>query len=525
MANHQLLFNQDQFRDLFDNASDLIHFATPEGILLYVNPAWEKTLGFSLDELKGKILYQFMPPEESATFKKFRQDLISRKIDNSTTTVFIAKNGKSITVEASVSCKYENGKPLYTRAILRNITARIENEKKLLYYTESLRQSQEYINQLLLNAPDAVIVIDESSKIIFWNKKSEEIFGWSFDEIEGKGLSDTIIPEQYKEGHSRGMQRLLQTGETRVLNKTIEITALNKSGKEFPISLTISRSTRVDKQVFISFIRDITEQKRKDNELAERTIQLEKSNFELEQYASLTSHDLKEPLRKILLFSDILLNRNSKDISNENAIYVRKIHTVANHMNELVEAVLHYSIIDQEPVQKQNVDLNVVMEIVMQNLETEFAEKKATIHGSNLPFVMANQIQMIQLFQNLLSNSLKYAKPSVPPVISIRHSRNKKDIDQIIVEDNGIGFENEYAEKIFGIFERLQNKTAYPGTGIGLSICRKIVLAHKGAISAKGEPGKGATFIVELPAIGHPVHAMQEEVSAISYQQSGKSKT
>ena len=506
MSSHQLIFNHDQFRDLVDNASDLIHFATPEGILLYVNPAWEKTLGFSLDEMKGRLLYHFMPVSERENFIKFRERIISGKTDGSITTIFIAKDGKEITVEASVSCKYENEIPVYTRAILRNITARIENEKKLHYYTESLRQSQEYINQLLLNAPDAVIVIDESSNIIFWNKKAEDVFGWSAAEIQGKGLSDTIIPERYKEGHNRAMQRIIQTGETRILNKTVEISALKKSGQEFPISLTISRSTRMDNQVFISFIRDITEQKRKDNELAERTVQLEKSNFELEQYASLTSHDLKEPLRKILLFSDILLTRNPKEISKENATYIRKIHSIANHMNELVEAVLHYSIIDQEPVKKQEVNLNAVIQIVMQNLEIEIADKKATIHADKLPVILANPMQMIQLFQNLVSNSLKYSKQSVPPVITIRYVADKKDIDQIIVEDNGIGFENEYAEKIFGIFERLQNKSAYPGTGIGLAICRKIVLAHKGAISADGNPGKGAKFIIDLPAVNHPVH-------------------
>jgi len=504
-----LTFHNDLFKDLFDNASDLIHFATSAGAILYVNPAWEKTLGYSIEELKGKVLYQFISPEERVAFKTFREQLIRNKSHGSITTAFLAKNGDSIIVEASISCKYENGQVLYTRGILRNITARIEHEHKLLFYTDSLRQSQEYVNQLLLNAPDAVIVIDEHSKIIFWNTKSEEIFGWKATEITGKTLGETIIPEQYREAHTRGMQRLLQTGEAKVLNKSIEITALNKNKTEFPISLTISRSKRLEHHVFISFIRDISEQKRKDLELNERRIQLEKSNFELEQYASLTSHDLKEPLRKILLFSDILLNRFSEETPPEISTYIRKIFSIANHMNDLVEAVLHYSVIDQQPVYKEKINLGMVMETVLQNLEIEITDKKARIDFDSLPVIFANQLQMIQLFQNLIGNSIKYSKPGIQPFITVSYAGILNHIDQIIVKDNGIGFENEYAEKIFGIFERLENRSNYPGTGIGLAICRKIVLAHKGSIVAESEPGKGSKFIIELPSQSHPVHIIQ----------------
>lgn len=499
MTQQQFVFNEEQFRDLFDHANDMIHFASPEGLILYVNPSWSRILGYERSELTSKSIYELVSPPAKEAFLTFRKRIIEDKTQDKLLTRFLTADGKEVILEISLSCKYQNGQPLYTRGIMRDMTQRIENEQKLIYYAATLKESEGYTNQLLKNAPDAVIVIDEQSRIIYWNTKSETMFGWKEDEILGHSLTDTIIPPAYRERHTAGMQHLLKTGEMRILNQTIEITALNKLQNEFPVSLTISRSMKSDKSVFIAFIRDITEQKLKDIELEKRRIQLEKSNEELEQYASLTSHDLKEPLRKIMVFSDILLNRNEINLDNEAKNYISKISRVANHMNNLVEAVLNYSLVDSKTKGNEMVALNSIIHTVLQNLELSIRQSDAIINVEKLPSVKGNAFQLIQLFQNLIGNSLKYVVLGENPRIHIRSTVPDNEFIQVDITDNGIGFQNEYSEKIFGIFERLPTQTEYPGTGIGLAICKKIVDAHGGTISAKSTPGEGSTFSIKLP--------------------------
>ena len=390
--------SEARYKDLFDNASDLIHIATPEGEIIYVNNAWLHAVGYSHDELKGKSIYSFVAENERAHFRQYRNSVISGEMHlNEIETSFVSKDGKKIIVEAAISCKYKDGKPQYTRGILRNITTRKANERKLQFYTEQVVEREENIRQLIQNAPDAVIVIDEKSNILLWNPKAEEIFGWKANEVIGSLLSDTIIPIQYRAAHYHGMKRLLETGEARVLNKSIEITALNKTGVEFYISLTISRARRSGDSAFIAFIRDISEQKKNEQELDKKRMQLEKTNLELEQFAWVASHDLKEPLRKILTFSDLLLTRY--ELSEPSAQLIAKINNSASRMNELIKGILLYSNISDERQLFALTDLNAIVQDVLTDLEISITEKKARVSVDALPSIEAVDFQMRQLFR------------------------------------------------------------------------------------------------------------------------------
>ena len=494
----KLAESEERYRDLFDHASDMIHFVTPEGEILYVNNAWLNAIGYTEDELKGKSIYSFVAEKERSRFDQYRSEVIAgenrlKEIETS----FISKSGNEIIAEGSISCRYKDGKPQYTRGILRNITGRKNNEKKLKFFTEELVEREENIRQLIQNAPDAVIVIDEKSDILLWNPKAEQIFGWSTQEVIGKILSDIIIPQQYREAHHQGMKRFLSTGEQRVMNRTIEITALNKAGVEFYISLTISRAKRSGENAFIAFIRDISEQKKNHLELERKRVELEKTNLELEQFAWVASHDLKEPLRKILTFSDMLLTRY--ELTKPVKETLEKIHGSGTRMNELIKGILLYSNVSEEHGLFEPTDLNSILKDVITDLELNIAEKKAQINLSSLPTIEAVSFQMRQLFQNLISNSLKYSKPGITPVIDIVSKPLDEKKVMITIKDNGIGFESIYNEKIFQVFQRLSKFPSQEGTGIGLALCKKIADTHQGLITAFGEEGEGAIFSIILP--------------------------
>ncbi len=493
------LESDEKYKDLIDNASDMIQFVSPAGEIIYVNNAWSETLGYTTEELKGKFIYDVLKHNDIKYYEDYRNRIIAgEKTKESLKTCFISKSGEEINIEGYISCKYKNGKAEYLRGILRNVTDRILHEKKIGFYISQLAEREANLSHIIESAPDAVIVINSENTIQLWNPKAEEIFGWKEEEVKGSLLSDTIIPASFRERHNTGMKRYLATGKSNIINKTIELSALHKNGNEFYVSLTVSHAVQEGRDIFISFVRDITQQKKIGLELENQRKQLEKSNQELEQFAWLTSHDLKEPLRKILTFSDALIKKHRSEYAETSQNYLKKIHRSANRMNELIEAVLLYSNVAYDKDLFSTVDLNEIFKDVLEDLELTITAKNAIIKTDHLPVIDAIPIQMRQLFQNLISNAIKYSKPHQAPGIIIKCT----DIEggyKITVQDNGIGFPNVYAEKIFQVFQRLLNDKTQEGTGIGLALCKKILEAHNGTIHAESEEGVGSNFIMHLP--------------------------
>lgn len=501
----QILFDgEERYKDLFDNAHDLIHFAQPDGSLLYVNPSWMKLLEYSQEEIQGKSVYSFIEQPDRDIFIQYRKDLINGTIkDKEITITAKTKTGKKIKLQGFVSAKIKDGKPLYTRGIFRDITTKLVNEEKI-------RERETNFQQLLIHAPDAIIVIDQESKILFWNPKAEQIFGWTQEETLGQLLSQKIIPSQYRQAHESGMKRYLATGEARVLNKTIDITALHKNGTEFYVSLTISTTKQNGVTAFIAFLRDITEQKKNEQELQKKKSELEASNQELENFAHVASHDLKEPLRKIRTFESRLSEEFKDQLPEKSKLYLEKIQKAAERMTKMVDGVLAYSIVNSKDHVWETIDLNRVIDDIKNDLELLLQQNNGSIKHDVLPKLRGMPALIYQLFYNLISNALKFAKKDEPLIITITAKEpGKKEISEpvhfdpskmyieIDVKDNGIGFDPSKAEKIFHVFTRLD--TTYEGTGLGLALCKKIAERHGGIITAEGVEGKGACFKIILP--------------------------
>ncbi len=266
--------------------------------------------------------------------------------------------------------------------------------------------------------------------------------------------------------------------------------------------------------ILIGTSTDVTEQVEAQKIVEDRNRELEASNKELQAFNYVASHDLQEPLRKIQTFISRLIEKDLSSLSANGQQYVQKIHESSERMRSLIDDLLQFSRTNKSEKIFETTNFNDVLEASKQDLTQIIESKKATLLSDTLPITQAIPFQIQQLFTNLISNSLKYAKEDEPPVLSIKHKivtaenevlidkKDKTKYYKITFEDNGIGFDNEYAEKIFVLFNRLHNREAYSGTGIGLSICKKIIDNHKGFIFAEGTQNKGAIFTLFFPI--HP---------------------
>lgn len=271
--------------------------------------------------------------------------------------------------------------------------------------------------------------------------------------------------------------------------------------------------TRLGDEVLVTFT-DYTDVKKLQLQMETYVNELKRSNASLEDFAYAASHDLQEPLRKIHFFADRLKGKYQNELGSEGASMLDRMEAATGRMKTLIEDLLAYSRVSAKRTSFEEVNTDLLVREVLGDLEASIQEKGASIHIGVLPTLKGDPLQLRQLFQNIIGNALKYNRPDVPPMITINSTLVKgkntgiellarngaKVYHKIEITDNGLGFEQEHAERIFQIFQRLHGRSEYPGTGVGLAIVHKVVENHSGYIQAEGEPDKGATFRVWLPA-------------------------
>ena len=352
-------------------------------------------------------------------------------------------------------------------------------------------------HQIIETALDAFIEMDSDGLITDWNAQAETTFGWSRSEAIGQTLCQVIIPHRYREAHTRGLRLFLATGEGPVLNKRIEIPALHRDGTEFPIELAISAIRWGERRLFSAFVRDVTQQKRAQQELARKVEELARSNAELEQFAYVASHDLQEPLRMVASYTQLLARRYKGKLDANADEFIGFAVGGATRMQQLIQDLLSYSHVTTKGQSFQLIDAKTACDNALENLQTLIKDSNAVVNVGPLPAVLADASQLMQLFQNLIGNAVKYGNERTPEI----HVAAKPKGDQWVfsVQDNGIGIAPQYSERIFQMFQRLHTAKEYSGTGIGLAICRKIVERHGGKIWVEAQPGKGSTFVFTIP--------------------------
>ncbi|NOS70542.1 MAG: hypothetical protein HOP33_11500 [Verrucomicrobia bacterium] len=254
----------------------------------------------------------------------------------------------------------------------------------------------------------------------------------------------------------------------------------------------------------VVLFKDITQRRQSELALAHKAAELARSNAELEQFAFVASHDLQEPLRKIRAFGDRLKMKCETALSGDGTDYLDRMQNAAARMQTLINDLLTFSRVISRTEAFAPVDLNTVTREVLSDLEVRVEKSEAKVEVGELPVIQGDAMQMRQLMQNLIGNALKFHPPGAKPVVQIRSrtldaSPGVEPTCEITIQDNGIGFDEQYLEKIFAVFQRLHGRQEYEGTGVGLAVCRRITDRHKGSITAQSKPGAGATFVVTLP--------------------------
>ena len=244
---------------------------------------------------------------------------------------------------------------------------------------------------------------------------------------------------------------------------------------------------------------DITERRQAEANLRVTMAKLEQSNQALQDFASIAAHDLKEPLRKVISFGNMLRHKSGDSLGQSGNDYLNRMLNATERMQSLLTGLLDYSRVATAAEPFKEVDLSDLIGEVLSDLEVRIVKTGGEVYVGSLPVISAEPTQMRQLFQNLIGNALKFHRPSEKPMIQVHASTDTESGCRIFVEDNGIGFEEQYLDRIFSPFQRLHGRNEYEGTGMGLAICKKIVERHGGSITAKSTPGEGATFIIELP--------------------------
>jgi PAS domain S-box-containing protein len=353
---------------------------------------------------------------------------------------------------------------------------------------------------ILKAMPNALFVEDLERNIRVANESACRILGYGESELLGKPITSVVsLPceasdvYRYRDLPGEAFKDWVMHWRTRD-GRTVDVS----------LSASVVRNPDQSPAGIVWIAVDMTTLRRTQGALIERTAELEKTNIEKEQlelFAYVASHDLQEPLQKVIGFGDLLEIQCRHVLDEKVRDYVDRIRKAALRMSRLIEDLLKFSrVVTQKNTPPDDVDLNEVVREVLSDLEVRVAESRATVEVGTLPVLSADRLQMHQLFQNLISNAIKFRKKGEPVHVKVRTEPfSKNGFVEMAVEDNGIGFEESYTAKIFKPFERLHSRSEYEGSGVGLAICERIVKRHGGTITAKSRPGKGAAFIIQLP--------------------------
>ncbi|PAU92746.1 hypothetical protein CK503_15390 [Aliifodinibius salipaludis] len=368
----------------------------------------------------------------------------------------------------------KNGDPDQLHGLMVDITKEKEAEREKI--------------EILQRIGDAFFAVDEDWTVTYWNKRAEQVLDTSSDDIIGKNLwnvyDDAVELDFYTQYHKAVDKQVTVNFEEFYpgVEKWFEVSA-------YPSETGLS-----------VYFRDITERKenheqlkRLNQELEERAKELAATNEELEQFAYVASHDLQEPLRMVSSFLDRLEQKYSNQLDDKAQQYINFAVDGAHRMRRIILDLLNYSRMDQNNFAREQVNVNDLLQEILKLEHTTIKENNANIVFDNLPVIEASKTPMQQVFQNLINNAIKYHKPGTKPIVKIE-SKEADNYWEFSVTDNGIGIRDEFQDTIFTIFQRLHTQNEYPGTGIGLSVSKKIIEKHGGKIWVKSEIGEGSTF-------------------------------
>jgi PAS domain S-box-containing protein len=473
-----------KYRGLLEAAPDAMVVVNQAGEIVLLNLQAEKQFGYSRDELVGQKVKNIIPEGFAerliADGTRTAAEALAQQIGTGIELYGRRKDGSDFPIEIMLS-PLESTEGILVTAAIRDISVRRAAEVHLA-------QMEGRYRGLLEAAPDAMVVVNQAGEIVLLNVQAEKQFGYRRDELVGQKVK-SIIPEGFAERLIADETRTAAEALAQQIGTGIELYGRRKDGSDFPIEIMLSPLESTEGILVTAAIRDISARKKGEAHIQE----LNRSNEELGQFAYVASHDLQEPLRMVASYTQLLSKRYKGKLDSDADEFIAFAVDGANRMQRLILDLLTYSRVATKGNDLLYISSEEALERALINLRGAIEDSGALVTHDSLPTVLADEMQLIQLFQNLVGNAIKYQSPGVPQVhISATRNVEKKWI--FAVRDNGLGIDSQFFEKIFVIFQRLHKREEYAGTGIGLAICKKIVERHGGSISVESQPGQGSTF-------------------------------
>ena len=517
-AENELKESENRFRTFFENIMDAVLLTIPDGTILAANPAAEQLFGYTEEEICKIGRNGLLDTQDPNLPILIKERALQGKVKGELT--FIRKNGSKFPGEMSTSVFKDGSGNERTSMVIRDITERrkveeekqelLEKEQKLTEEltasneelqsiteelhksNEELRQYSEMLSTIYDLNPDAIVLTTLSdSKIIDCNQEYLNQIGYTREETIGRTSTELNL--------LNSEERIDYIDETREKKSVsnYELRVRRKDGLFIDVQYSARYITVNNEPIILNIGHDISNRKMRDKKLKEAMDELIRSNKELERFAYVSSHDLQEPLRMITLYSQLLERRYKDSLDDDADDFIEYIVENAKRMKYLIDDLLEYSRVTSQAKEFENIDFEKLLDNVLSNLSILISENSVNVTHESLPMVFADKNQMLQVFQNLISNAIKF-RGKVSPKIDIS-ARKVYEEWIFAVKDNGIGISPKHREQIFEVFKRLHTREEYPGTGIGLSIAQKIVERHNGRIWVESELGEGSTFYFTIP--------------------------
>lgn len=498
-----LLESEQRFHAIFDQMFQFIGLLTPEGILLEVNQTALDFGGLARKDVIGKPFWEARWWTISPQTQEQLQEAIARAREGEFIRYEVEVKGagdRLVIIDFSLRPIFnDTGQVVLLIPEGRDITELKQAEAQL-------REAEQRFRLAFDNSATGEALVAPDGRFTRVNRALCKLLGYSESELLATTFQQITHPDDLDTDLAYVHQMLVGKIETYQMEKRY----FGKQGQVVWILLSVSlvRDEQGQPLYFVCQIQGINQRKQAETQKTKLLTELERSNSELEDFAYVVSHDLLSPLRKIEMLNELLVDEYSQVLDAQGLEYLERMRSIKEQMQTFISDLLTLARVKTQAQPFELVNLTTLVQEVLSDLSTNLSETGGVVEIGELPTLKADPFQIRQLMQNLLSNALKFHKPDTQPRVKIYQKLSNQEDDgnslapryyQIIVEDNGIGFKSEYREKIFDVFQRLHSRREYEGTGLGLTICRKIVERHGGMITASSSPGQGAAFQITLP--------------------------
>jgi PAS domain S-box-containing protein len=495
-ADKALLDSEERFRGLLEAAPDAMVVVNQSGEIVLLNVQAEKQFGYRREELLGQKVKNIIPEgfveRLIADGTRTATEALAHQIGTGIELSGRRKDGNEFPIEIMLR-PLENADGILVTAAIRDITERKQAE-------ETLRQSEESNRLIVSNTKDySILMLDPGGNVVNWNEGAERIKGYRAEEIIGQHFSCFFPAEDI----SNGKPALELEEAARVGRFEDEGWRIRKDGSRFFASVVITalRDETGLLRGFGKITRDITERKKFEEHLVKTAEELRRSNDQLQQFGYVASHDLQEPLRMVASYTQLLATRYKGRLDSDADEFIDYAVDGCNRMQGLIQDLLAYSRSGTSEKALREIPGENALKEALANLRATIGESGAIVTHDSLPSITTDEVQLVQVFQNLVGNAIKYCSAAVP-LVHVSATKNGGNEWIFSVRDNGLGIEPQYFERIFIIFQRLHGRQEFNGTGIGLAICKKIVERLGGRIWVESQLAKGSTFYFALPGTG-----------------------